>query len=378
MSTPRCKPAGGLKVKVKLKKLGGDTKKMKTQIFAFALVIVVATAVFGATFAPAMADTEGQSEGSFDLGNDNPVVINVALYESDESTSATSMSPETGEYALKIEVSDANSLNDIDQISVWIKQDSYSGSNDVRYLSTMTWTSSGWSYDGPGNDADVSWDLVTGDGKSRSADDLTGTSGTWWLHFTPGKYAVEGTSNWRIDVTVDDGTTTDTGNVAGISMQSYIEITADQTSYSFGSVSLSDTEKPITETDESAADHIAVSTRANGNYRLDSFTDGSWTGQTTSGTATVNPGATLGNGEIRLTNNAEGISGSYAAGSKVSTTAGTITGYTTVDGPASLGGGQATSEPADTKDIYQWLDVASAGLLPDEFQGTYTVQIVAV
>ena len=324
--------------------------RLNTQIAALAVVMIIA---IGTTVLPAMADTTS-SEGSFNLGNAAPDVTAVALYESNESTSASQMTPPT-EYAVKIDVSDSNTLNDIDQITVVIKKDGYSGSDDVHNQATYKWTpSGGWELVGP---TSTGWSLQT----SKTPGDLTVTSDTWWLHFKPSKVATE--ANWDIEVTADDGTTTDTDSVQDTPMLLYVEISAVDASYSFGNVNLGTTENNITEPSDG---NIQVTAIANGAYKLESKTNTTWTGQNTSDEATVDPGTgTLDDGEIRLIDNA---ANSYSDGTSVLTSAyQTIAGYSSLSGP--------TGESGASHDIYQWLDVASEGLLPDTYQGTYYVQI---
>jgi len=321
----------------------------RTQIAALAVVVIIA---IGTTALPAMADTEGSSTGSFNLGNAAPSVT-VALYESDENTSVSQMTPPT-EYAVKIDVSDSNTLNDIDEIKVVIKKDGYSGNDDVHNQSTYNWTpSGGWQFVGP---TDTGWSLET----NKTPGDLTVTSDTWWLHFKPSKVATE--ANWSINVTVNDGTATDTGSVQDIPMLLYVEISAVDTSYSFEGVNLNTTANPIEDPDDG---NIQVTAIANGAYKLQSKTNTTWTGQNTSDVATVDSTGTLDDGEIRLIDNA---ANNYDGGSKVKTDEyQPIAGYSSLSGP--------TDENGASHDIYQWLDVASKGLLPDTYQGTYYVQI---
>ena len=323
----------------------------RTQIAALAVVMTIA---IGTTALPAMAGTEGSSTGSFNLGNAAPSVT-VALYESNESTSASEMTPPT-EYAVKIDVSDSNTLNDIDEIKVVIKKDGYSGSDDVHNQATYNWTpSGGWQFEGP---TGTGWSLET----SKTPGDLTVTSDTWWLHFKPSKVATE--ANWSINVTVNDNSSaTAMDSVQDIPMLLYVEISAVDASYSFGNVNLGTTENNITEPSDG---NIQVTAIANGAYKLESKTNTTWTGQNTSDVATVDPGTgTLDDGEIRLIDNA---ANSYSGGTNVLTSAyQTIAGYSSLSGP--------TDESGASHDIYQWLDVASKGLLPDTYQGTYYVQI---
>ena len=321
-----------------------------TQIAALAVVVIIA---IGTAVLPAMADTEGSSTGSFNLGNVAPQVTVVALYESNESTSASEMTPPT-EYAVKIDVSDSNTLNDIDEIKVVIKKDGYSGSDDVHNQSTYKWTHSGWQFVGP---TGTNWSLET----SSAPGDLTKTADTWWLHFKPSKVATE--ANWDIEVTAtDNSSATGTNSTQDIPMQLYIEISAVDASYSFGNVNLGTTGNNITDPNDG---NIQVTAIANGAYKLESKTNTTWTGKNTSDEATVDSTGTLDDGEIRLIDNA---ANSYSGGTNVLTSAyQTIAGYSSLSGP--------TDENGASHDIYQWLDVASKGLLPDTYQGTYYVQI---
>jgi len=320
------------------------------QIAALAVVMIIA---IGTTALPAMAGTEGSSTGSFNLGNAAPQVTAVALYGSDENTSVSQMTPPT-EYAVRIDVSDSNTLNDIDEITVVIKKDGYSGSDDVHNQSTYKWTPSGnWELVGP---TDTGWSLET----NKTPGDLNATADTWWLHFKPSKVATE--ANWSINVTVNDGTATDTGSVQDIPMRLYIEISAINASYSFKGVNLNTTANPIKDPDDG---NIQVTAIANGAYKLESKTNTTWTGKNTSDEATVDSTGTLDDGEIRLIDNA---ADNYNGGSKVKTDEyQPIAGYSSLSGP--------TDENGASLAIYQWLDVAAEGLLPDTYQGTYYVQI---
>jgi len=334
-------------------KLGGDKKKkmISKQIAALAVVMIIA---IGTAVLPAMAGTEGTSTGSFNLGNVAPQVTAVALYKSDESDPANEMTPPT-EYAVKIDVSDSNTLNDIDEIKVVIKKDGYSGNDDVHNQSTYNWTpSGGWQFVGP---TDTLWSLET----NKTPGDLNATSGTWWLHFKPSKVATE--ANWDIEVTAkDNSSATGTNSTQDIPMRLYVEISAVDTSYSFEGVNLNTTANPIKDPDDG---NIQVTAIANGAYELNSKTNTTWTGQNTGDVATVDSTGTLDDGEIRLIDNA---ANNYDGGSKVNTSAyQPIAGYNTLSGP--------TTESGASLAIYQWLDVASEGLLPDTYQGTYYVQI---
>ena len=201
---------------------------MKKEIFGLALALVMVVAI-GATALPAMAATEGKSEGSFTLGSADPTVTSIALYELDGTTPATIMDP-TIEYVVKIVVADANTLEDIDKIEVEIRTLATSGEDDVNEKATYEWTTTGWAKIGPSG----LWSLETSTGHTP----LTDTSGEWVLRFKPGPVAEEGTDNWEIyakvtDKTVLTGVLTTTQKY---SMDWRGEISAIDASYSFGPI----------------------------------------------------------------------------------------------------------------------------------------------
>jgi hypothetical protein len=86
--------------------------KMKKVIISIALAIIMLAA-----FLPAevMADTSGNSAGSFSVGISAPTVNSVLLYESDGTTPATSMTPQTP-YVFKIDVTDLNGFGHMNTV----------------------------------------------------------------------------------------------------------------------------------------------------------------------------------------------------------------------------------------------------------------------
>jgi hypothetical protein len=319
-----------------------------------ALVMVVA---LGATSLPAMAAVDS-STGSFTLNNTAPDVTSVVLYELDETNTTTSMTPQT-EYAVKIEAGDTNTLDDIRYVTVVIQKQTYSGNDDVSDQATYQYdrdgTTTKWSIVGP---LSTTWSIDEPDCKIPG--DLTGMSGTWCLHFTPGKIAREAT--WDIKVTAkDDANAEDTLSQTGLSMQFYKEITADDTSFGFGTVNLNDVDKPITNPIDNKIDVTLI---ANGNYKLESKS-GNWVGQTSSETATLDWDGSLDSGHFQLENDKEGTVGDT---NKVED------GYTTITDCASLSG--PTAETGDTKGVYVWVSLAADGFIPQEYKGTFNLQII--
>jgi hypothetical protein len=73
------------------------------------IISILAVLLLMVTFLPTavIADTSGNSTGSFSIGTSVPTVNSVRLYEADGTTSATSMTPQTP-YVFKIDVTDLN------------------------------------------------------------------------------------------------------------------------------------------------------------------------------------------------------------------------------------------------------------------------------
>jgi len=327
---------------------------MKREIFGLALALVMVVAI-GATALPALA-AESSSDGTFQLNNAAPDVTSVVLYELNETTTTTSMAPQT-EYAVKIEAGDANTLDDIRYVTVVIQKQSYSGSDDPIDQATYQYdrdASPKWSLVGP---LSTTWSIDEPDCKVQG--DLTGMAGTWWLHFTPGKIAREAT--WDIKVTVQDDTAEDTLSPTDLSMQWYGELTADDTSFGFGTVDLGTADNPITTPTDNKVDVTAI---ANGNYKLESKS-GNWVGQGAGAeTATLDWDATLESGHFLLENDGNNT---VATTNNVQDSYTTITNYPSVAAP--------TAETGDSKGVYAWVSLAVNGFIPQEYKGNFYLQI---
>ncbi len=327
--------------------------KMDKKLCALMIALVVSIA----TMLPATMGTETSSEGSFHIGNDKPDVGNIRLYLSDETTLCDTMDP-TSEYAVKFDVSDANTLNDIKEIEVVVAT-SWHADDSVNEHATYTWTAGAspeWKKVGP----EGTWGI--NENACKKPLYFNATSGTFVLHFIPGKVAVEtidGNTDWNLYVTVTDKAEDwDWTYKFGINMSWYGEISAVDTAYSFGGINLSDTDKPIVNPSDTKID---VSIIANGNYKLESKS-ANWlnNGYMT----TLDWDGTLSPGEFALK-----VDGSCSLDTfnYVRDTYTTITDFENVPGP--------TAEGGENRGIYQWLCVASEGLLPGTYSGTYYVQM---
>ena len=267
------------------------------------LVSILASLALLLVLAPmtALAADSGTTTGTFDAGNSNPTVDAVALYESDQSTTATAMNPQT-QYAVKVTVTDANTLNDLSTVTVAIFHDtdgSYNvadvpGTGNVQTASILSLTvgaSPTWQIDAVSGSG--SWSIETA---SCTQPTLTNSTGDFWFHFKPGKVATETTvtDKWHIYAEVDDGGGTPGDNYeANKTMSWYGEITVNTASASWGSVD------PGSDFAANSQTGISVTYIANGAYDEEIAASANWTG-TPSGTATLNYPGTPGANEFSL------------------------------------------------------------------------------
>ena len=326
------------------------------------ILILMLTALI--LFTPIVCSTPSTTIISeFTVENTPPSILAAELYESDEQTFTTQITPQT-EYALKITVSDSNTLQDISEITVIIFYDTDSNgvgippsTDSPQQRATYTWTpSGGWRLTGP---LGSSW-TINGTG-SRQPTDLTAITGDWWLHFTPAKTAHEagGTTDWDITIKVKDssGATAEIGKY-GYAMNWYGEITANAAQFSFGTVSPGIQNKPIEKVDGTPTDHIAVTVTANGNYRILVKADSTWT--TPEGyQATLDIDNMLDDGEFELYTSVNGT-----PTTKVVSSSTTVQGWDGLTGPTSEAGSQHTS--------YWWITLAPDGLMVGTYTGTIT------
>ncbi len=326
-------------------------------VLTYVSIATMLVAILAATAMPAMAATDGSSTGSFNLGSGAPTVTEVELYDADHSATVSTLTPTT-EFAVKFTAGDANTIADIDAITVVIKAQGYAGTTtDVSYNATYQWTNSGWALIGP---IGAQWSCESG----IVPTDMTNMSGDWYLNFKLSEAATS-EAHWDITVAaVDCGGNTGTNSKLNIPMDFYAEISAVDTSYSFGGVTLGESEKQIIGDDQD----VDVTVTANGNFKLYSMSDATWIGNGTGDIATVNPSA-LNSGEIQLR---DGKNATFGDSGCVQVEGGLgyygINDFGNEEGP--------TAEVGENRGIYQWLSVASTGLLPDEYQGTYYVQIL--
>lgn len=205
------------------------------------VAIVAAVALLVAMLPTIVLAAEDDSiTGEFTLGNDAPSVDSVGIYQSDNSTAATSMTPQT-EYIVKVAVTDTNTLDDLDWVKVSIFYDA-DGDDDFSDIpadnttvaATLTCTvgaTPAWSIN---PSSSTTWDIVEA---SCEQPTLTGSSGTFCFRFTPGKVATEAL-DWDAYAQVqDDSALSDTSyDGSDYDMNWYGEI-ATSASVDWGTVS---------------------------------------------------------------------------------------------------------------------------------------------
>ncbi len=180
-----------------------DTRKVLGLVLAAAMV--VATLLVASMPKAALADTEDTMSGQFAIGNSAPNITAVGVYEHDNVTAVTSGMNPQDEYIIKVTVSDANTMNDLDTCNVTLFCDNGNDSkldipsDNYTHAVTLHWT--------VGNAAptitsggSTTWDV----GLGSEAPSLTAISGTFCFHVVIGKCAVVGTDWDAYAVVCDD------------------------------------------------------------------------------------------------------------------------------------------------------------------------------
>jgi|GEM_PF-3472213 len=205
-------------------------------------------------------------------------IDSVGLYESNESTlldAGDAMTPQT-EYAVKVTLSDPDTLADISEVRITLFFDpagqdtSAPVTADTRRCAIITWTpGGGW---GMEPSSDTSWVFVTA---ASSAPSLTLTTGSWWAHFKPGKVATEsaGSGDWDIHVKVTDSESFTVETYArDYEMNWYGEIVVGTASFDWGEVALG---SGFAGNEQNG---ISVSYVSNGRYARQIKASSSWSG----------------------------------------------------------------------------------------------------
>jgi hypothetical protein len=346
----------------KLNKLimkGGRAEmKMKTVLSLIAVISLVAALTPGVAFA-----AEDPTTGTFTCANSAPSVSAVALYTTANATTET-MNPQT-EYYVKVGVSDANTLDDLNTVKVWIYWDedgTFNSANKVDPGNTQTgaiftWTNANpdtWAID---PSASTSWALG-----SCIAPTLTGASGDFKFYFTPGMVAKESpdADEWHIYVEAFDGGATANSSQENLNMNWYGEIDVITTDVNWGDV---DPGQVFAEDAPSENGSISVKYTANGNYSEQVAALGTWNG-TGANSATLDATENVSNAnQFSLRADDTDTMGSHV-------TVDTTSNYKTIDDAGTI-----TAETGNTEATNSlWLKLSTT-FVADTYSGTIYYQI---
>jgi hypothetical protein len=143
-----------------------------------------------------------------------PVITEAAtLYNSSENATVAQMLPQQ-EYAVKVAVADAWTIDHLNTVTVTIFYDSDGDDSaadipaaDTQVSCVLTCTVGDTPIWSQNPSSSTTWDIVEA---SCTQPSLAATSGNFWFHFKPGKVAT-GATDWDVYVVVtDDGALTDT------------------------------------------------------------------------------------------------------------------------------------------------------------------------
>jgi hypothetical protein len=226
----------------------------------------------------------------------SPPSLNEAatLYNSAESATVSQMTPQT-EYALKVTVTDAGTIDHLSTVTATIFYDSDTDDDysDIPAANTqtcfiMTCTVGSTPVWSQNPSSSTTWDIVE---TSCDQPTLTDTSGDFWFHFKPGKVATEAL-DWDVYVSVtDEASDSDTWYDAGdYDMLWYGEISVATSSVDWGTVYAN-----MDFSNGSAKESVSATYISNGNYDVAVSTGATW-----STTATLNTAGTPGSNEFSL------------------------------------------------------------------------------
>ncbi len=338
-----------------------QTTVMTTATGAFPDGIILTVPGTGAGTYPVRADVPSgdtpEAAADFTVSNEAPTVSAVGLYQTNYTTEVTAMTPQT-EYAVKITVTDSNSLNDLDMVKVTIFYDENgtyapedvptSGiTQTVAILTCIVGTTPSWSID-PDPSTGTTWSIISG---SCVQPALTDSSGDFWFHFKPGKVATATTGNarWHIYAkATDKAAATGDSYQDNRTMDWYGEITVNTESINFGSVALGSDFSANLQTG------ISITYICNGTYSQQVKSSSPWSNN--------------GNSVIL---NAAGIPGSGEFSLKADDTADIGSAVLVSTSYVIIGTGTQTSESGKTETACTlWLKLGVSGIHHVQYSGT--------
>ncbi|MFA5374249.1 MAG: hypothetical protein WC455_00610 [Dehalococcoidia bacterium] len=344
---------------------------MKTFINKILYIVAIVAILIG--FMPAVAYA-ADATGSFSCTNAAPTITSVTLQQSDKVTETGAMTPQTA-YVVQIVAGDANTINDITQIDIWIFRDDDAGDNgapavawDADHNAIYKWVDTPtWSMENGG--ATTTWSITTG--SCDTPGDMGATSGEWNLYFTVGKLAQESdgsAAEWDIKVTVTDaqaGTASTT--IYSKSMGAYSSLSLSSATIGFSNIAMGGTaaiQDPVLH-------YETLQAIANDNFALASSSSSPWTSG--GNNATLDTDGSPGDAAFSLTQDDAGDgSGHPTTPQYVTTGSVTITGLGSVGRTAT---GETDPEGTTNTNIYMDCILGASGFVFGEYSGTITFTI---
>lgn len=243
----------------------------------YALAILLAVCIVfpaGLVFAA----TSGSSNGSAEVGNVAPTVTNPGFYDSADSTNTNNTSIDVWtEYHVNCTVTDDNTLYDLENVTYVIWEETYADegsadSNVNHYTFRYVNDTDTWEEVGPDSAGDSH--LVSA--SCSDPTDHTATSGTFKLALKLHKTAnyTASTTAWKIKIYAYDNATSGSNQQLFFGVNFYLEITVDDSSHGWSSLSPGDTDVLI---DTPVDGDIDVTVTANANFDLQARGDGDLT-----------------------------------------------------------------------------------------------------
>jgi hypothetical protein len=351
---------------------GGEID-MKTYTYKIIFIAAILTLLMGLVPSVAYA-AESAATGSFGCTNAEPTITSVTLQQSDKVTGASSMTPQTA-YNVEIIAGDANTIDDISQIDIWIYRDDNAGGDgtpagawDADHEAIYKWTKAeNWSMVNGGHV--TTWSITTGSCDNTS--NMALTSGEWNLYFTVGKLAEEADGDpaeWDIKALVTDAHSgTKDKFTYGKTMGAYAALTLSSATVSFGNIALSGTaaiETPVSH-------YVTLQAIANDTFSLGAKSSTPWT--SSGNNANLDNDGTPGAGSFSLTqDNAEGVNGHPATPQYITDATADITGLDAVIRTATEAG---ADEGTTNTNMYMDCILGASGLVVGTYSGTITYTI---
>lgn len=309
------------------------------------------------------------------VANSAPTITSVTLQESGKTGNVGAMAPQTA-YVVEIVAGDADTINDINQIDIWIFRDDNAGDDgapagawDADHEAIYRWAKSGSTWSMQNSSATTTWSITTG--SCDTPGNMAATSGEWNLYFTVGKLAQESdgsAAEWDVKVTVTDSVAqTVSSTIYSKSMGSYAALSLSAATIDFGSIALGGTaaiQTPV-------AHYVTLISIANDTFALGSKSSTPWTNGASNANLDVDgsPAATY----FSLTqDNAGDGSGHPTTPQYVTTSTVTITDLGSVSRTSTAAG---ASESTTDTNMYMDCILGASGLKVVTYSGTITFTI---